>query len=451
MGTLVTLSTEAHTVRIPLVRADVPGQDPSEFSTGSGSGAHRRGPTRARLDSLTGLRFFAAGIVFFHHIFEMTSGTLREALMAVFAQGRAGVSFFFVLSGFVLAWSLRPGDPARSFWRRRFARVWPAYAVAAVIGYAVSRYLDGRSFSIEKLATDLAMLQSWVPAKPWYFSINPVGWSLSAEAFFYLTFPLYAAAILRMRGRSAAVLAGALLAGIFGLGAAIGDGIVVGGGYVLPDNLAIWLVYICPGTRIMEFLLGITLVVLIRRGVLPRVPVGLAWAALGLAWVLAGQVPVALAVVAVPVVPFCLLILAYAQRDVVAPRSTVWSSPTMVTLGNVSFCFYLIHQIVARVFTARVGHEWLAASTGVRSLKVIALVFVVSLAAAWLLHVIVEKPADRLLSGRSAQLKRHAGTPWEGAPGPRLPVPPRHATSQGHATASRQADATPSQRSKQFL
>ncbi len=82
-------------------------------------------------------------------------------------------------------------------------------------------------------------------------------------------------------------------------------------------------------------------------------------------------------------------------------------------LGNISFCFYLVHQLVLRVFTAEVGHDWLAVSTGVRSLKVLALVLGVSLVAAWLLHTLVEKPMEKLLRGRAPRSARPATPPEE--------------------------------------
>jgi peptidoglycan/LPS O-acetylase OafA/YrhL len=356
---------------------------------------------RPRLDSLTGLRFFAAGIVFLHHGFELTTGTLRESLQLVFGHGRAGVSFFFLLSGFVLAWSMQKNDRKTSFWRRRFARIWPAYAVAAVAGYLVSMHWDGRPFSLGRLAANLAMVQAWLPHKDWYFSTNAVGWSLSVEAFFYLTFPFYARYIVRLPARRALALAGVLLGGMLALAVWFRGDITLIHGYQLPDADALWIIYVLPAVRILEFLLGITLVALIRQAAMPRIPVSLAWLSLGASWALASQVPASFAVVSVTVVPFCLLILAYAQTDVAAPGTTVWSRPTMVFLGNVSFCFYLVHQLVIRVFATEVGPGWLVASTGVRSLKVLALLFVVSLVAAWLLHALVEKPFEKLLRGRS--------------------------------------------------
>jgi len=375
----------------------------------------RRSLRPARLDSLTGLRFFAAGIVFLHHGFELTTGTLREAMQAAFGHGRAGVSFFFVLSGFVLAWSMQPGDRAVAFWRRRAARLWPAYAAATLAGYLVSRFWDGRLVSPERLVANLAMVQAWIPAKDWYFSVNAVNWSLSVEAFFYLTFPLYAATILRLRARHAMVLGAVLFGGILLVAFAFRGDIVLAGGWMLPGAPAVWVVYVSPAVRIMEFLLGIVLVTLVRRGAVPRIPPALAWASLAVAWVVAGKVPASFSLVAVTVLPFCLLILSYAQTDVAAPRTTVWSTRSLVFLGNISFCFYLVHQLVMRVLSAEAGPAWLSASTGVRSLKVLGLVLAVSLVAAALLHFGVEKPCERMLRSRAPRQVRSP------APEPRLP------------------------------
>src|SRR5688500_12797828 len=78
----------------------------------------------SRLPSLTGARFIAAGLVFvFHATFAwpFASSGAQETSGLLFSQGGyTGVTFFFILSGFVLTWAVRPGDTTPRFWRRRF-------------------------------------------------------------------------------------------------------------------------------------------------------------------------------------------------------------------------------------------------------------------------------------------------------------------------------------------
>ena len=82
---------------------------------------------RPRVPALTSLRFFAALHVFVFHMYAMqianTSGWARQ----ISSIGYVGVSFFFVLSGFILVYTYadRPIS-AREFWRARFARIYPA-------------------------------------------------------------------------------------------------------------------------------------------------------------------------------------------------------------------------------------------------------------------------------------------------------------------------------------
>ena len=136
----------------------------------------------ARLEQLTSLRFFAALMIVFHHADGMF-GIGRSPL----PLGQ-GVSFFFVLSGFILAYvypSLDSWREVRRFWLARFARIWPAYFAAFLLTFALLFYewnsLTGVAY--------LAMVQAWLPVSVFYFAYNGVAWSISTEAFFYLAFP----------------------------------------------------------------------------------------------------------------------------------------------------------------------------------------------------------------------------------------------------------------------
>lgn len=85
-----------------------------------------------RLDSLTGLRWWAAFGVFLHHMTNLAPLPVHAAL----ALGNYGVMFFFVLSGFVLTWSAQAVSTSTFYWRR-FARIYPAHLVALALAVPV--------------------------------------------------------------------------------------------------------------------------------------------------------------------------------------------------------------------------------------------------------------------------------------------------------------------------
>jgi len=113
--------------------------------------------------------------------------------------GYVGVSFFFVLSGFILVYTCqgRSVNPVK-FWRTRFARIYPAYIFSLLLMapwffYAATKLkfpLFAWATGHLKSATILvvALLQAWVPGNA--LAWNSVCWSLSVESFFYLLFPL---------------------------------------------------------------------------------------------------------------------------------------------------------------------------------------------------------------------------------------------------------------------
>ena len=63
-------------------------------------------PATKRLDSLTGLRWWAAFAVFFFHLRNLIP--LPGPIEAIAQFGYLGVTFFFVMSGYVLTMSWRP-------------------------------------------------------------------------------------------------------------------------------------------------------------------------------------------------------------------------------------------------------------------------------------------------------------------------------------------------------
>src|ERR1700722_1689692 len=90
-----------------------------------------------RLNALTGLRCFAAiNIVLFHFSNPNWFGPLAPVVNA----GYASVSFFILLSGFVLAYNsaerARTGMLyARRFWEARVTRLYPIYLLSLLMSW----------------------------------------------------------------------------------------------------------------------------------------------------------------------------------------------------------------------------------------------------------------------------------------------------------------------------
>jgi peptidoglycan/LPS O-acetylase OafA/YrhL len=175
------------------------------------------------LDPLTGLRWIAALVVFGHHAIAQLTPRVSNVLLDVGLLACLAVSFFFTLSGFILTYVYhqRLQNPAqrRLFWFTRWARIWPLHAVCLIV--FIGMLMDWRQLSIPpepaKLLFNALLLQSWFPYRDWSFTFNFVSWTISVEAFFYLIFPWLVAGGLVQTGRKTVfslMLAIGLIAGL---------------------------------------------------------------------------------------------------------------------------------------------------------------------------------------------------------------------------------------------
>jgi peptidoglycan/LPS O-acetylase OafA/YrhL len=176
---------------------------------------YRVGEMRGNLPALTSLRFFAAAAIFALHA-EQFAGFPKGAF-AGFTLNH-GVSFFYVLSGFILHYNYR--DRATKigwlkFTALRFARVWPLHIMALIFASALA-WSDICSWyhaylSPWSLASIILMLHAWATKNTVFFAINGVSWSISVEMFFYACF-LPLSVLLRTRASlTVAIYGGALL------------------------------------------------------------------------------------------------------------------------------------------------------------------------------------------------------------------------------------------------
>jgi peptidoglycan/LPS O-acetylase OafA/YrhL len=148
------------------------------------------------LKPLTSLRFIAAAmIVLMHCSLYYTWPWLKTPLLAKVPLLH-GVSFFFVLSGFILTHVYGPQNmPYRRFLWLRFARLWPVHAVCLiVIPFVVpagSVTFDGPGMFSKwvTLAANVTLTHALAPYLSYVFSWNSVSWSISTAMFFYAVFP----------------------------------------------------------------------------------------------------------------------------------------------------------------------------------------------------------------------------------------------------------------------
>lgn len=355
---------------------------------------------KLRLDSLTGLRWWAAFGVFAYHFLNI--GEFTGSHLAV--MGYSGVAFFFVLSGFVLTWSARPTTTVRQFWMRRFARIWPAHFVALLLAIPVFYPLHPnpdhfweKAFAWGPLLVSAVLLHGFSHNALYLFGGNPASWTLSCEAFFYALHPAIHRVFQKLRTYALPLL----------IAVCVALGYFTRFYWEAPVPLA----------RAWEFFLGIIAALLLKRGVRFRVPMVVMYiglAALGLFyWALkrAGYFPDVATLLTpywslIQPLVFMAAIMIAATADIEGRRSLM-RHPIMVRGGEWSYCFYLVHATILYAFRAAYVE-----SVGIVGF---ALLLLASLAGAAALYYLVERPCERRLR---AWGDRRFGCPPSGKPTP---------------------------------
>lgn len=363
-----------------------------------------------QLPALTSLRFVAALQVVAFHYANAFFTTPPPGFVRV---GFSGVTFFFLLSGFILAYTYEHEDfsaaPARRhFLVARVARIYPILLlslaaalpgfIAGFLHHADTLRLPALAFAAVLLAP--LSLQAWVPGAS--CALNCSTWSISTEFFFYALFPLLAPLVARRPGRwlVLALLYWALTcAACMALWARFGGGesLILGasgsdGSYLLKQAIKYF-----PPARLAEFVLGMALFALWRRHH-ARLRIGPLLAASGLAaaLILAGleRISETLLSNGLTALAWAPLILAAAQM-----RGGVLARPAMVFLGQISFALYAFHVPLISYAGAldrhvlgghAAEHPW-AAALGT---------FAVALAVSALAWRVVEVPGRRWLLAR---------------------------------------------------
>ncbi|HUR06405.1 MAG TPA: acyltransferase [Nonomuraea sp.] len=304
----------------------------------------------------------------------------------VFRDGYTGVTFFFILSGMVLAWSQPEDGRARTFWWRRFVRVWPATAVAVIFAWLAFGAPIG-SKALLALGINLALLQPWSTDALYVFSPNGQTWSLGCEAFFYAGFPLLVYVLRRLDSHPRIALTAAW-------------GLATMGASLLPlwfhDRTFGLITYVNPVVRSGEFVLGVALALELQRRGPWRVQVWHGAAALVIAELLIWAGLPARTATSLLTPGFLLLLAAGASADLTG-RSRLLQWRWAQYAGQLSFAFYLVHATVLVYLVRHYPQQGVVRGAG---LAAVGLVLATAVAA--LLHHGVELPVQRRLVGRPA-------------------------------------------------
>jgi peptidoglycan/LPS O-acetylase OafA/YrhL len=213
-----------------------------------------------KLDTLTFLRFVAASLVVMFHY--GTDTIFYQSLPNLLKAGPLMVTFFFVLSGFVISIS-HYNKPLHigNFYLKRFLKIFPAYFISLIIyTMAVRGSVLGHDFFFEA-----SMIQAWIPS---YALVgNAPAWSISVEVFFYVVAP----AMIVLSNKGAAVswkkwLIGSILFWL--VSQMILSVIAQPPFYTGYPSASHDLVYYFPGSHFCSFLLGFAGGLAFRCGVL---------------------------------------------------------------------------------------------------------------------------------------------------------------------------------------
>jgi peptidoglycan/LPS O-acetylase OafA/YrhL len=150
-----------------------------------------------RIKQLDGLRCLCITLVIAFHYFYAYPNYLpyhnKFANFYLVRYGYLGVNCFFIISGFVIYMTLQKCKDIRTFFIRRFIRLWPTLLICTTLTFIVVNHSDVDSikshlhyFWCALTITDPVLWTKLLKFKSMYY-IDPVEWSLICEVVFYFT------------------------------------------------------------------------------------------------------------------------------------------------------------------------------------------------------------------------------------------------------------------------
>ncbi len=305
------------------------------------------------IPELSTWRFIFILLIFLHHVEVWPGG-----------GGLAGVAFFFILGGFTL--TLGYADKIKNtgfgygqYIKRRLIKFYPLHWLILFL-FVPLDYLCSVPVTFKTFFPNFLLVQSFIPIKEFYYSYNSPSWYLCNTVFFAILFPFIYRWLSGIKGRQWTGMAVLYIA------------LIVVECFV-PEKYWQSILYINPIIRLFDFILGV-MMAMFYRNVLAKESIKIKLQKKK--WLLYLLLFISFAVVIyfslnnmgvagcayVYWLPFVVLILSTSFISVTCENSFM-ANKLLMSLGGVSFSFYMIHSLVISVvkviaFKVGITNDW---------------------------------------------------------------------------------------------
>jgi peptidoglycan/LPS O-acetylase OafA/YrhL len=358
---------------------------------------------------LTSLRFLFAFMVFASHLGFLSrseSNVLRWIYDSIFHEGYIGVSFFFILSGFILAYNYQDGilknqKSKKTFYQARFARIFPLHILTLIISIPLTYgvFFRNKSLWLSQALTNLSLTQSYIPINSIYFSFNAPSWSISDEMFFYLVFPFLILLIPKIRNyKNIFIFSMIAIIPLLTL--------------VIPENYYHQIFYINPFTRVVDFIIGIFIFNMCQTLTLKERRINYNYLEISALVLLIVFFIFHQSIAKVARysfyywIPMSYLIFSYSfQKGAI---SKFLSKKIFIHLGEISFGFYMFHQLVLRYFSI-INNKFLHVENDI---LIMIITFTISLVVSHYSFILFETPMNKYIKNTLRNRKTTPNTQY---------------------------------------
>ena len=349
-----------------------------------------------RIEFVQDLRGLAALMVVLYHLRGLLnySPYFPKIGDTLFQGGPFGVDLFFIISGFIIAYSTQRNEHAKpaSFLIRRFFRIYPAFFICLLV---VALTYDYTKPLTDILKSALFIHQDYNQHAPTFgYNLIYPAWTITYELFFY---GVFCAALAVSHKHRVWLTSAALITMMVGLQLLFNGTVGIDGldtAHIFATNSSYGIIKIAASPMFLEFVVGMLLYELFVR-VDPKYwppakPVLWACLSLFVAFYFAryhrGHGLAKFGVWSLLLfVPFMV-----AEKTHVLKRLTIFAF-----LGDISYSLYISHTVIFNLMEDHRGDIPVLASHP-HGLPTMIIVVTVCILASWILHVMVERPFIRI-------------------------------------------------------